>query len=483
MSKSFAVFTSDKSGGSSGGLTAHIERKKLDQATGQFVPFTPDSVIHPERTKLNREFILKPGDSRTAAIARRIKEANVSGKIRDNAVHSLQFVATSDHEKMAELERTGKLDEWVQDVIDFCKEQFGAENVVSVVLHMDEKTPHLHITVVPIVSGPTKERKTKPKLDEDGKVIPKRRYKRKEGNRLCAKEVNCRANMFKWQDEFAAKMAKYGMVRGIPGSGQKHTDPSVWNAALGILGMDERSKKFRAKVDEIQQEHKDAIARLQDNHSKELNDQENRHAAEVKALTDTIAKQKKHIDGEPNRQAAAVNSVKQDLKEVNDKLANANGTITALKNRIGQQNKQLSQAQTDVRTATKRADDAEKEVKQLQDAVAVGRGYLSALARVLYRLSEVIQEAVSALIARAGNMDKAYRYSFTPGQAMAVNAGLNEIPTDRQTAADLLWELSEPEMKRLKFLDGWKKDARNNLNELAKDESLVNLDAARQLHK
>ena len=66
---------------------------------------------------------------------------------------------------------------------------------------------------------------------------------------------------------------------------------------------------------------------------------------------------------------------------------------------------------------------------------------------------------------------------------MAVNAGLNEIPTDRQTAADLLWELSEPEMKRLKFLDGWKKDARNNLNELAKDESLVNLDAARQLHK
>ena len=448
MSKSFAVFTSDKSGGSSGGLTAHIERKKLDQKTGEFVPFTPDSVIHPERTKLNREFILKPGDSRTAAIARRIKEANVSGKIRDNAVHSLQFVATSDHEKMAELERTGKLDEWVQDVIDFCKEQFGAENVVSVVLHMDEKTPHLHITIVPIVSGPTKERKTKPKLDENGNVIPKRRYKRKEGNRLCAKEVNCRANMFKWQDEFAAKMAKYGMVRGIPGSGQKHTDPSVWNAALGILGMDDRSKKFRAKVDEIQQEHKDAIARLQDNHSKDLKDQESRHA---------------------------------DLKEVNDKLANANGTITALKNRIGQQNKQLSQAQTDVRTATKRADDAEKEVKQLQDAVAVGRGYLSALARVLYRLSEVIQEAVSALIARVGNMDRAYRNSFTPGQANAVNAGLNEIPTDRQTAADLLWELAEPGMRGKDA--AWVKDAHRSLNELAGDERLANLDAAQQLHR
>lgn len=479
MSKSFAVFTSDKSGGSSGGLTAHIERKKLDQKTGEFVPFTPDSVIHPERTKLNREFILKPGDSRSAAIARRIKEANVSGKIRANAVHSLQFVATSDHEKMAELERTGKLDEWVQDVIDFCKEQFGAENVVSAVLHMDETTPHLHITVVPIVSGPTR-RKSKPKLDENGKVIPTRRYKRKDGNRLCAKEVNSRANMIKWQDEFAAKMAKYGMVRGIPGSGQKHTDPSVWNAALGIIGMDNRSKKFRAKVNEMQRDHKDEIARLQDEHSKELKDQESRHAAEVKGLTDTIAKQQRHIDAEPKRQAAAVNSVKQDLKEVNDKLANANGTITALKDRIGQQNKQLSQAQTDVRTATKRADDAEKEVKQLQDAVAVGRGYLSALARVLYRLSEVIQKAVSALIARVGNMDRAYRNSFTPGQANAVNEGLNEIPTDRKTAADLLWELAKPGMRGQE--PAWIEDAHRSLNELAADEHLVNIDASQQIH-
>jgi chromosome segregation ATPase len=165
---------------------------------------------------------------------------------------------------------------------------------------------------------------------------------------------------------------------------------------------------------------------------------------------------------------------------VNDKLANANGTITALKNRISQQNKQLSLAQTDVRTATKRADDAEKEVKQLQDAVAVGRGYLSALARVLYRLSEVIQEAVSALIARVANMDRAYRNSFTPGQANAVNAGLNEIPTDRKTAADLLWELAKPGMRGQE--PAWIEDAHRSLNELAADEHLVNIDASQQIH-
>ncbi|WP_435522041.1 plasmid recombination protein [Coprobacter tertius] len=30
---------------------------------------------------------------------------------------------------------------------------FGKENVVSTVLHLDEKTSHIHETVVPIVSG------------------------------------------------------------------------------------------------------------------------------------------------------------------------------------------------------------------------------------------------------------------------------------------------------------------------------------------
>lgn len=32
------------------------------------------------------------------------------------------------------------------------KDTFGSENLVSCVLHLDEKTPHLHATIVPIVT-------------------------------------------------------------------------------------------------------------------------------------------------------------------------------------------------------------------------------------------------------------------------------------------------------------------------------------------
>jgi len=33
------------------------------------------------------------------------------------------------------------------------QEEFGKDNVVSAVLHMDETTPHIHATIVPIVQG------------------------------------------------------------------------------------------------------------------------------------------------------------------------------------------------------------------------------------------------------------------------------------------------------------------------------------------
>ena len=77
-------------------------------------------------------------------------------------------------------------------------------------------------------------------------------------------------------------------------------------------------------------------------------------------------------------------------------------------------------------------------------------------------------------------MDRAYRNSFTPGQANAVNAGLNEIPTDRKTAADLLWELAKPGMRGQE--PAWIEDAHRSLNELAADENLVNIDASQQIH-
>ena len=84
------------------------------------------------------------------------------------------------------------------------------------VLHMDEQTPHIHATLVPIVKG---ERKRKNKEEQ-----VKKRYRKKPTDtaRLCADEIMTRAKLKSYQDTYAQAMSGYGLQRGIDGSEAKH---------------------------------------------------------------------------------------------------------------------------------------------------------------------------------------------------------------------------------------------------------------------
>lgn len=57
------------------------------------------------------------------------------------------------HEDMMKIQESGRIDEWCNDNLQWLYKNFGRENTVSAVLHMDEQTPHIHATVVPIVTG------------------------------------------------------------------------------------------------------------------------------------------------------------------------------------------------------------------------------------------------------------------------------------------------------------------------------------------
>lgn len=83
---------------------------------------------------------------------------------------------------------------------------------------MDEATPHIHATVVPIVKG--ERRKAKPRSDEPGK----KQYREKNTNapRLCADDMMARAKLTEYQGRYAESMKKYGLERGIRGSEARH---------------------------------------------------------------------------------------------------------------------------------------------------------------------------------------------------------------------------------------------------------------------
>lgn len=186
----------------------HIERKVI-----------PDNA-DPTRTHLNRELVKMPSGvyGRDEAIAHRIKTAGIKRKITNDQVRVIRTVLSGTHEDMMNIAANGQLDDWCNDSLKWLQNTFGKENVVSVVLHMDEHTPHLHASVVPIVTGERRKEKSKPV--EEGK----RTYRKKANAvRLCADDVLNRDKMIGYHDSYAEAMSKYGLKRGVRGSDARHT--------------------------------------------------------------------------------------------------------------------------------------------------------------------------------------------------------------------------------------------------------------------
>ena len=202
----FVVLHMEKAHGSDSGTTSHIERF--------IIPKNAD----PTRTHLNRKLIDYPDGvkDRSAAIQRRLEKAGLTRKIGSNQVRAIRINVSGTHEDMERIEKEGRLDEWCADNMKYFADLFGKENIVAAHLHRDEETPHIHITLVPIVKGERKRRKREEQA--------KKHYRKKPTDtvRLCADDIMTRLKLKSYQDTYAIAMAKYGLQRGIDGSMARH---------------------------------------------------------------------------------------------------------------------------------------------------------------------------------------------------------------------------------------------------------------------
>ena len=237
----YAVLHLEKAKGADGAMSTHIER-----------------TVHPKnadrmRTHLNRELVQFPEgvNNRTEAIAHRIGNAGIKRKIADNQVRAIRVLLTGTNEDMKRMEADGTLGNWCDDNLKWLRETFGKDNVVSAVLHMDEHTPHIHATVVPIVTG---ERRKANKKQADGK----RSYRKKVNTvRLCADDVLTREKLVAYHDSYARVMGKYGLQRGVRGSEARHTTTAQY-----YRDLIRQTSELEANVQQLQTEQQQAEQQL-----------------------------------------------------------------------------------------------------------------------------------------------------------------------------------------------------------------------------
>ena len=213
MKEQYAVCHLQRGSGNDSGMSCHIERKDAQGKT--YVPDNADS----SRTHLNRELVSFSDGvrNRTEAIQYRIDHAGLTRKVAGNQCKAIRIILTGTHEQMIKIQEEGRLDKWMKVNLKWLHETFGKENVVSCVLHMDEKTPHLHATIVPIVTAERQRR------EREGE----RKYNTKSGPRLSADDVLKRAKLREYQNSYAAAMSEFGLKRGIVGSTARHIATST----------------------------------------------------------------------------------------------------------------------------------------------------------------------------------------------------------------------------------------------------------------
>ena len=226
----------------------HIERK--------IIPKNAD----PTRTHLNRVLVEYPDGvhGRDEAIVHRLNTAGIKRKITHDQVRVVRVVLSGTHEDMMNIQEKGKLDEWCSDSIQWLQATFGKDNVVAAHLHMDEKTPHIHAAVVPIVTG---ERRKAKKEQADGK----RKYRKKTNSvRLCADDLFNRQSLIAYHDNYARVMAKYGLQRGVRGSEARHTTTMQYYRDLKKKNetLETEARLLQEKKAEAQEELKQVKAEI-----------------------------------------------------------------------------------------------------------------------------------------------------------------------------------------------------------------------------
>ena len=186
-------------------LEAHHERQKEKYASN------PD--IDTIKSKYNFH-IVKPEGRYYHFIQNRIEQAG--SRTRKDSTRFVDTLITASPE-FFKGKSPKEIQAFFQRAADFLIQRVGRENIVSAVVHMDEHTPHMHLTFVPL----TKD------------------------NRLCAKEIlGNRASLSRWQDDFLAYMVeKYSdLERGESASktGRKHIPTRLFKQAVSL------SKQARA---------------------------------------------------------------------------------------------------------------------------------------------------------------------------------------------------------------------------------------------
>lgn len=366
----------------SSGLNRHITRQQFvtvgeNRTVEVWVPDNADSSKTEYNVELiSREFIDSQGQkydlTLQQAVDKRIHEAEI--KPRKGQATCLEIIFSGSHDVMAAMSKA-ELKQWADDTLEWALNTWGKENVVSASLHVDERTPHIHMIVVPIVTGQSRRtRNYKMKAERRGKATKSYNIDHKK-LRLCVNEVYTTGKLYEYHDNYAKEVSqKYGLDRGVkaePGSKKKHTNSIEYNRMLA-----KQATELQALIEELTSDYADKKAELQE----EILQLKNNHITLSAAVKEEEEKKKKA--------EAKAKEAERKSKEAEERLSSQEKMINTNTSLINQQiddyllrSKELKQTETYI-TANR------KTISEQSDEIAKNQDYLQELKSIEDEISK-----------------------------------------------------------------------------------------------
>ena len=206
-----------------GRIEAHNERTKETYASN------PD--IDTSRSKQNFHLIT-PQRKYRAEAEKQIAEANC--RVRSDSVRVVETLITASPE-FFQGKQLPEIKAFFEDALAFIQAHQAKETIISAVIHMDEKTPHMHLSFIPLTAD----------------------------KRLSAKDiVGNKKKLTWWQDEFWKHMVKKypNLERGESASetGRTHIPPRLFKEATHLNKQRDLLLKLLSEVNPLNAKRKSA---------------------------------------------------------------------------------------------------------------------------------------------------------------------------------------------------------------------------------
>lgn len=320
------------------GLQIHNQREKESHTN-------PD--IDRNRAHLNYDLLHDQRVDYKALINEHI-EKNVETKraIRKDAVRCCSFMISASPEFFEKLSPEREK-EFFKSNLAFLQERYGKENVMYASVHKDEKTPHMHVGLVPI----TKEKK------------------------LSAKQIFNKVEMKQLQEAIGKHNEKFGLLRGEP-SDKKYLEMNKF-----------KREALKEEIKELEQQkldHEKAAAQI----SGRLDDLK-KTAFEAQAVDQIEVKEKGGL-----LKAKTVQMSKEDFEQL-QKLARAGEVFK-------RDNKSLETELLRERSRT-------KELSKENDRLKSENRSLKAEKKELETENRFLKRSISAFLTFFGEKQKEYR--------------------------------------------------------------------------